>query len=159
MSFKSLNVEDLRVVAQKDLDLDGIDESSTKAQILAAILEKNITWDAAVELSSTLQRVDSILKEKQANVVTTKTLKKEEKPVAPVVEDQQQGVLVAEQKDGPAKVLVKMNRENPRFDIRGYRFTYDHPYALVTEDDAEYLVTQQDGFSYATPREAAEFYG
>lgn len=38
------------------------------------------------------------------------------------------------------------------------RFTHDHPFAVVTKEEAVYLTTQYEGFSYATPQEAADYY-
>lgn len=55
--------------------------------------------------------------------------------------------------------IVKMTRKNWTYEIRGYRFTQQHPYALVKEDDADYLIEVDGGFRPATPKEIREFYG
>lgn len=57
------------------------------------------------------------------------------------------------------KVLIKMTRFNNTYHIRGYQFSRQHPFALVTEDDADYLCRVDGGFSMATPGEAKEYYG
>lgn len=57
------------------------------------------------------------------------------------------------------KLLIKMERDNPLFEIRGHKFTTKNPYALMSPADAEYAITQEDGFRQATPSELQEFYG
>lgn len=55
--------------------------------------------------------------------------------------------------------LIKMVRDNPLYQVRGYTFTADHPYALVKADDAMYILEKEDGFRQAYPQELQEFYG
>jgi hypothetical protein len=55
--------------------------------------------------------------------------------------------------------LLKMTRKNFTYQIRGYQFTRQHPFALVSEDDADYLIEEVGGFRPATPKELAQFYG
>lgn len=62
------------------------------------------------------------------------------------------------QHDGDV-VLLKMERDNPRYDIRGYSFTQQNPFALVKDRDADFILSHNDGFKVASPREAKEFYG
>ena len=56
-------------------------------------------------------------------------------------------------------VLVRMRRMNPSFQFRSYKFTKDHPFALMTEDDADAIMTLENGFSRATVQEAEQYYG
>lgn len=58
----------------------------------------------------------------------------------------------------PGVVLLKMERENPRYEVRGHKFTRDNPFALVKESDADYILQNVEGFKVASPREAKEFY-
>jgi len=51
-----------------------------------------------------------------------------------------------------------MTRANGTFVIRGYKFTKDHPFLPVREEDAVYLTENIEGFKIANPREAEEFY-
>lgn len=53
--------------------------------------------------------------------------------------------------------LVRMTRKNFSYQIRGYQFSQTNPYALVTEDDADFLV-ETGGFRMASPKELKEFY-
>jgi hypothetical protein len=68
--------------------------------------------------------------------------------------------LKKEEEDLPqSKQLLRMLRENGTYEIRGYKFTKAHPFALVNEDDAEFIVeNDSSGFRYATPKEAKDFY-
>lgn len=55
-------------------------------------------------------------------------------------------------------VLVRMTRVNRTYQIRGYTFKTDHPFALVKETDADYLIEVDGGFRMASPKEAREYY-
>ena len=57
-----------------------------------------------------------------------------------------------------APTLVKMIRKNFTYEVRGYKFTREHPYALVKDEDADYLI-ETGGFRIASGKEARDFYG
>lgn len=161
MSFKDVQAEDLIFAANEDLNLD-LPENATKPVALAAILEAGVTWEQACELSPTIDAYDQAIekkkKESALNVVTSSQVKESNNVPAQTAEKPRPEDVVATTQR-PAKTLIKMDRQNPSFQIRGYKFTQENPFALVTEEDAEFLVDLNDGFYYATPREAAEFYG
>lgn len=56
------------------------------------------------------------------------------------------------------KILLKMTRENFSYEVRGYRFSKDHPFVAVNAEDADWLIENEDGFRPASPKEAREFY-
>ena len=56
-------------------------------------------------------------------------------------------------------VLVKMQRMNPTFTFRGYKFTKQHPFVLMNESDADAIMIYETGFSRATVQEAEQYYG
>ena len=56
-------------------------------------------------------------------------------------------------------VLVKMQRMNPTFSFRGYKFTREHPFVLMNETDADAIMILENGFSRATVQEAEVYYG
>jgi hypothetical protein len=59
---------------------------------------------------------------------------------------------------GP-QVLVKMLKANPTYEIRGHRFTSEHPYVAMSEDDAQDIFDLEPrGFAVATPKEVQEYY-
>lgn len=64
----------------------------------------------------------------------------------------------ADDEDDADLVLVRMIRANNTYEIRGYRFTQEHPYVLVNERDADFLIERDGGFRVASPKEAREFY-
>jgi hypothetical protein len=55
-------------------------------------------------------------------------------------------------------VLVRMTRENHRYDIAGYTFTKEHPFVAMTEDDAQKIFDKEEGFRIATPKEVQDYY-
>ena len=65
--------------------------------------------------------------------------------------------VVRQKVEGPQD-LLKMTRKNFSYETRGVKFTKEHPFAIVNAIDAEWIVENEDGFSYATPKEAAEYY-
>jgi hypothetical protein len=61
--------------------------------------------------------------------------------------------------DAQQTYLIKMNRPNVSYQTRGHTFTQEHPYAIVSADDADYILSKEDGFSIASPSELKEYYG
>lgn len=59
--------------------------------------------------------------------------------------------------DGPT-VLVRMERANPMYEINGHLFTREHPYVAMSEEDAEFIFSMQEGFRMATPNEVRDYY-
>lgn len=131
MSFQTLKKDILRQVAE-DFAVE-LEEDATKAEIIAALSEDGVTWD--------------MYKEAYPEVTEL-----------PDKEDDEEVV------DGPKfaasvpTVLLKMERANGTYQVRGYRFTREHPYLPVKEDDANYILENIDGFKIASPREAQEYY-
>lgn len=72
----------------------------------------------------------------------------EELATAPVVEAPAEEELV----------LVVMQRRNYTYEIRGHKFTREHPYRLVNEADADFLIEVDGGFRMASPKEARAYY-
>lgn len=61
-------------------------------------------------------------------------------------------------KAGDNAVLVRMDRNNPAYEINGYKFTREHPYVAMSQEDADFIFDTQIGFRMATPREVQEYY-
>jgi hypothetical protein len=55
-------------------------------------------------------------------------------------------------------VIVKMERNNSMYQAIGRTFSRNHPFAAVTEDEANHLIENIKGFRMATPREVERFY-
>lgn len=133
MTFETLKKEDLLKIAD-DYGVE-VKPNDTKAVIIAALGEDGVTWDDVAKSDKTVAAIDADLKEEQA-------------------------AKEAEEKEAQPKVLLKMLRANGTYEIRGYVFKKDHPFALVAEEDAEFIVeNDSEGFRYATPKEAQSFYG
>lgn len=61
-------------------------------------------------------------------------------------------------KSGDSRVVLKMDRPNKSFSIMGHKFTSDHPYVVMDEEEALTICELTDGFRIAHPTEAAKFY-
>lgn len=66
---------------------------------------------------------------------------------------------VAKEKAKEPQILLKMDRSNSRYDVRGVTFTRDNPFALMAETDALWVIKNVEGIRRADPEEAAEYYG
>ncbi|AXG66149.1 hypothetical protein SEA_ANNADREAMY_28 [Streptomyces phage Annadreamy] len=133
MSFETLKKEDLLKIAD-DYGVD-VKPSDTKAVIVAALAEDGVNWEDVAKTDKTVAEIDSDLK-------------------------QEEEAKAAEAKAQLPKQLLRMLRGNGTYEIRGYVFKREHPFALVAEDDAEFIVENDpEGFRYATPKEAQSFYG
>jgi len=87
-------------------------------------------------------------------------VKDEDKPVAerepePAAKDQLDPAYGSKDRE----VLLKMDRENHRYDVYGFTFTKTHPFQLVPENVATLVLQRHQGFHIATPLEAQEYYG
>ena len=161
MSFKKMDRDALYNMAVNGFGLDDIREDAPAPSIIAALVEMGVTWDMAVALDPIAAAIDEDAKKKAGTVVTTDTLTTvteevvEETEVKPVKTRTKTTTVKTVE---PEAVLLKMNRENGTYEVRGYKFTKAHPFALVSSDDAAFITSHISGFSYATPAEAQEYY-
>jgi hypothetical protein len=161
-SFKDLDVAELRRSAIEDFAVD-IEPDASKKDVIAAFVETGIEWKDYVAQHPEVAPAEEVNREPEATragaVVTSGDVtgrveeyaEPEEAPVVRVAEP------AIKQTDDP--YLIKMVRDNTLYETRGYRFTQEHPYALVSSADAEFILSKEDGFRQAFPSELEEFYG
>ena len=130
MSFDKLSKEDLLIAAE--LFAVEVPAEATKKDIVGALLTDGVSYKLYEEAFNKPAEEEELL------VLT--------RPVGPKVVDPSQGILII------------MERENPLYEIRGYRFTKEHPFQVVTPEDAEAIITHDVGFRQALPSEAAAYY-
>jgi hypothetical protein len=56
------------------------------------------------------------------------------------------------------RTLLKMTRNNPVYEVRGYRFTRQMPYVFVKNEDVDFLIEVEGGFTVAKPSEVETFF-
>lgn len=150
MSFDRLKEADLRQVAETfGTDMPDPSEGTAKerkAAIVAALESDGVTWEMWQEQLNLAAQED-----------TSDLLPEPEGPV----EDVRAQVLATSKArtELNGKVLVKMERANPRYDTQGFTFTKDHPYVLMSAEKAQAIFDYEEGFRMAQPREVEEFYG
>ena len=135
MSFETLKVAELREIAENfAVDTDGI---KSKANIIAALAEEGVTWSVYQKTLDTIKEAseDAFLSEEVLPRLDTKAINAED------------------------TVLVRMTRENFRYDILGFTFTKEHPFVAMSEDQAQEIFDTEEGFRLATPKEVQEYYG
>lgn len=147
-SFKDLDRDELYRSCIEDFAVD-VEKDANKETLIAALVETGIDWNDYVT-----QHPEAGDGEEETTVVTSEkvTGRKKKKSTGPI--NVAEPVVKNE-----GQYLVKMVRENLLYETRGYRFTQEHPYALVEPDDAQYILSNEDGFRQAFPSELEEFYG
>ncbi len=130
MSFDTLKVAELKKIAE-DFAVD-TNSLKNKNDIIAALAEEGVTW-AVYE--QTIKKIED---------------EKEEIEVIPKFNPKQD---LAED-----TILVRMTRENFRYDIAGVTFTKEHPFVAMNKDKAQTIFDKEEGFRPATPKEVQDFY-
>jgi hypothetical protein len=131
MSFDTLKVAELKKIAE-DFAVD-TNSLKNKNDIIAALTEEGVTW-AVYE--QTIKKIED---------------EKEEIEILPKFNPKQD---LAED-----TVLVRMTRNNFRYDILGFTFTKEHPFVAMHKDKAQAIFDKEEGFRPATPKEVQDFYG
>jgi hypothetical protein len=132
MSFETLKISELRKIAEDfAVDTDGL---KNKADIIASLAEEGVTWSV---YNSTIKKIEDESEEMSIEVLP-KFDPKSEQP--------------------ENTVLVRMTRENFRFDVMGVTFTKEHPFVAVSEEIAQEIFDKEEGFRLASPREVQEYY-
>ena len=131
MSFDTLKIAELKQIAE-DFGVE-IENLKNKNEIIAALSEEGVTWQV---YEKTVKDVKEA--EEEAPEVLPKFDPKKEIP-----------------KD---TVLVRMTRENFRYDIMGFTFTKEHPFVAMNQAKAQAIFDKEEGFRLATPAEVQEFY-
>lgn len=151
--FDDLDVRVLRKTAIEDFAVD-VKADDNKATVLAALVEAGVDWDQY----ATLKGLNTV-KADPTPPPAVDTGVAPEVDTADAAVPQEVEIITAAPLPPVQKYLIKMNRPNVRFDVRGHKFTKEHPYALVSAEDANYILEKEKGFAMATPRELEEFYG
>jgi len=129
MSFDTLKVAELKIIATDfAVDTEGL---KNKKDIIAALAEEGVTWSV---YQSTVEAIEKDT---------------EEIEILPKFDPKAQP---------ENTILVRMTRDNHRYDIHGYTFTKDHPFVAMSEDDAQKIFDTEEGFRLATPKEVQDFY-
>lgn len=151
-SFEDLKTAELYRSAVEDFALVVDEADKTKKKVLlAAFVEGGIEWADYVAQHPEVapEPLEAPTVDPTASVV-----------VAPPVVNPADVVVASTPVFQPAATyLIKMERDNPLYQTRGYTFTQANPYALMSAADADYVLSKEDGFRQATPSELQEYYG
>ena len=132
MSFDTLKVAELRKIADDfAVDTEGL---KNKNDIIAALAEEGVTWSV---YNKTINKM-----EEETEDMLEETLPKFDPK--------------AEQPENT--VLVRMTRDNFRYDIMGFTFTKEHPFVAMVSDKAQEIFDKEEGFRLANPKEVQDYY-
>ena len=123
--------------------------TDSKTEIIAALAEEGVTFD---QYTKFLVPDEPVV---EPELVEPQPL--EFAPSAVIITDEAEQETVEEVKE--STLIMRMTRENPIFQERGYTFTSNHPFAVVTERDADFIMATHEGFRPAMPSEIREYYG
>ena len=130
MSFETLKISELKQIADDfGVDTEGL---KGKANIIAAMAEEGVTWDLYSKSSKDIEDAA------------------EEIEVLPKFDPNK--------KVDQDEILVRMTRQNMRYDIQGFTFTKEHPFVAMNKSKAQAIFDKEDGFRIATPKEVQDFY-
>lgn len=132
MSFDTLKVSELKKIAE-DFAVD-VDSLKGKQDIIAALSEEGVTWSV---YQQTIKKIEEESEDMSIEVLPKFDPKAEQ---------------------SADSVLVKMDRDNYRYDIQGFTFTKEHPYVAMHKDKAQAIFDKEEGFRLATPTEVQSFY-
>jgi uncharacterized protein (DUF2126 family) len=157
MSFETLEKDELYRVLVEDFAVN-VKPTDSKKVLLAAATEDGVTWEM---YKKAYPDTEPVVEEVVAQpVVTTGDIKGATADEVPVATPRIRTRAASEvQAESPDLYLIKMDRENLYFEFRGYKFTKDHPFAVMPAADADRILKNEDGFSIASPSEANEYYG
>jgi UDP-N-acetyl-D-mannosaminuronate dehydrogenase len=131
MSFETLKVSELKTIAEDfGVEIDGL---KNKIDIIAALSEEGVTWAVYQKTVKDIEEEEDVSVEVPVRLDPKKEL----------AED---------------TVLVKMERDNFRYDIQGHTFTKEHPYVAMNKEQAQNIFDKEEGFRLATPKEVQDFY-
>ena len=132
MSFETLKVTELRKIAEDfAVETEGL---KNKNDIIAALAEEGVTWSV---YNKTINKM-----EEETEDMLEETLPKFDPK--------------AEQPENT--VLVRMTRDNFRYDIMGFTFTKEHPFVAMVSDKAQEIFDKEEGFRLANPKEVQDYY-
>lgn len=131
MSFDNMKVAELKQIAE-DFAVP-TENLKNKSDLIAALAEEGVSY--------------SVYAKTQENLADENLLEP-----APIKFDHKKE-LAAD------SVLVRMTRANQRYDILGFTFTKDHPFAPMSADKAQEIFDSgEEGFQLANAKEVQDFY-
>lgn len=165
MSYENLDEERLRKIADEfviEVEDDESEESLRNKLSTLAVPEVLLSFPEYAELLEE----DSDEADDDALITSDNTPQKPAKKS--VTKKAAAKKVVAKKTAAPTKsktvvtddhTLIKMTRNNPIYEVRGYRFVRDSaPFVMVKNEDVDFLIEVEGGFTVAKPSEVESFY-
>jgi hypothetical protein len=158
MSFEQMEVDELRKVAKETFAVD-VSDTAQKKTVLKSLKEEGITFDMYVD---DRKAHNAWTAEDEARFTPAEEEDESDEGTDFVDRSGRQNNTITGVKTVQPKeelLLIKMVRDNPSYQARGYKFTREHPFVPVREKDVEYFTESVGGFVMATPKQVREYYG
>jgi len=158
MSLEELKKRDDIV---KVADTYGVDLSETKnnEQRLQALRDDGVDDEMVKQALKKDEEPEEV--EKEQKLISSETVKPKFEDTEEQLPDEAKKAKNAQKKHDAIDSdvsLIKMTRNNPAYEIRGYKFTRANPYVLVNNADVDFLCEVEGGFAVAKPSEVESFY-
>lgn len=165
MSFaENFNKDELAKIADEFvLDVEDADDEDELRAAVAGVRQEEIALSFP-EFKDRLElEADEDDEEESALVTSDNTPKKgAAKKAAKKAPAKKAAAKAAEAKSKTVvpddRTLLKMTRNNPVYEVRGYRFTRQMPYVFVKNEDVDFLIEVEGGFTVAKPSEVESFF-
>jgi hypothetical protein len=164
MSFEDFNKDELAKIADEFvLDVEDADDEDE----LRAAVEKLSPEEVALSFPEFADRLETESDDDEdgesTGLVTSENTPKKGVPAKKAVAKKAATKKAAAKPPAKTvvpeeKTLLKMIRNNPVYEVRGYRFTRALPYAYVNDDDVDFLIEVEGGFTVAKPSEVKSFF-
>lgn len=161
MSFQDLERDELYRTALEDFAVQ-VHHAAGKDKIIEALNTDGVTWEMYTSKNpgaAGIEEPEPVVAERTTvadGVITSDVVTG--KVAEPVLRTKKEEINVAANDIW----LVHMDRENPYFEFRGesklHKFTQENPFAVMSASDANLITSSEEGFSIATPAQAAAFY-
>lgn len=166
MSFaENFNKDELVKIADEFvLDVENADDEDELRAAVAGVRQEEIALSFP-EFKDRLELEDDEDDEEESALVTSESTPKKgaAKKTAKKAPAKKAAAKTAEAKPKTVvpddRTLLKMTRNNPVYEVRGYRFTRQMPYVFVKNEDVDFLIEVEGGFTVAKPSEVESFFG
>lgn len=160
MSFEDFNKNELKQIADEFvLDVDADNEAELRAAVEGLDAE-----EVALSFPKWADRLVDEEDEEETALVTSESTPAKGRPAKKAAAKKATAKKTVAPKAEPKTVvpdtntLLKMTRNNPVYEVRGYRFTRAMPYVFVKNEDVDFLIEVEGGFTVAKPSEVESFF-
>lgn len=158
MSLEDLNATELKKIVEEFV-IDAEDDAS-EDELREAVQSSNVT-DKEIVLSfpDLAEKLDEENDEEDSEVIASDSTPAKGRPAKKTAAKKAVAKKATAKTVVPDdRTLIKMTRNNPVYEVAGYRFERTHPFVLVKDEDVDFLIEVEGGFTVAKKSEVEAYY-